>query len=64
MEQAVIEGKVFIGMTTEQAMMAWGRPERVKQTISASSVSEQWIYGTERYLRFQNGKLTTIQTSR
>jgi hypothetical protein len=62
-EKAVIERKIFVGMTSEQAVMAWGRPERVNQTTTASSVSEQWVYGSS-YLYFQNGKLTVIQTSR
>jgi hypothetical protein len=62
--KAVIERKVLIGMTTDQVLMAWGRPERVNETIRASSVSEQWVYSSQRSLYFENGKLTTIQTTR
>jgi len=56
--------KAMIGMTKEQATMAWGKPKRVSSNISAGEVSEQWIYGIGNYLYFIGNKLTNIQTSR
>jgi len=63
-EQAVIERKVFVGMTTEQAQLAWGPPARINETIHATGKFEQWVYGSDRYLYFESGKLTAIQSSR
>lgn len=57
---AVEEGKVFIGMTAEQARMSWGKPEEVNRTITGNVKHEQWIYG-ESYLYFENGILSGIQ---
>ena len=51
-----------IGMTKAQALKScWGRPESVNRTITAQSVTEQWVYGYSSYLYFTNGRLTAIQ---
>ena len=51
-----------IGMTKAQALKScWGRPESVNRTITAHSVTEQWVYGYSSYLYFTNGRLTAIQ---
>jgi hypothetical protein len=63
-KQAVVARKVKIGMTDEQVRMSWGRPERINETFTRSGTHEQWIYGSNQYLYFENGKLTTIQQSR
>jgi len=63
-ESAVIEGRVTPGMTTEQVILAWGRPLRINQTTRASGVSEQWVYSTSRHVYLENGRVTAIQTSR
>ncbi len=57
---------VSIGMTPRQVVDAtsWGRPERVNRTTNALGVSEQWVYPGSNYLYFQDGVLTSIQTSR
>jgi hypothetical protein len=35
---------VVIGMSSDQAIAAWGRPDDVNRTTSAYGVSEQWVY--------------------
>ena len=55
------EQKVFIGMTKEQAEVAWGIPEKINKTITLAGSSEQWVYGLSSYLYFDNGILTAIQ---
>ena len=62
-EQAVIERKVRRGMTAEQATLAWGKPEHVNKTVGPWGVHEQWVYHSGAYLYFENGVLTSWQTT-
>lgn len=51
-------------MTKEDATAKWGFPRRINKTETIRGVSEQWVYEDfGRYLYFENGKITTIQTS-
>jgi hypothetical protein len=63
-ETAVLDKQVLVGMTTEQAAMAWGRPLKINETISASGKAEEWVYPKGARLHFVNGELRVIQTSR
>jgi hypothetical protein len=60
----ILDGLVWIGMTTDMAKLSWGRPLTINSTIGSWGVREQWVYGGGEYLYFDNGKLTTWQTSR
>jgi len=56
------EGKVFIGMTSEQVVASWGEPEDINRTVGRWGVHEQWVYGKAKtYLYFENGKLSSFQ---
>jgi hypothetical protein len=57
--QAMIERRVWIGMSQKQAELSWGKPPRVSHRTTATYVMEIWFYsgGT---LTFENGKLTVI----
>jgi hypothetical protein len=57
---AIDKGEVFLGMTKQQVIMSWGKPERINRTVISSSTSEQWVYGRV-YLYFDNGILTSFQ---
>lgn len=67
--KALLAGRVWIGMTNTQVMVAWGRPTRVTRTSTVSEVRDQWVYeggkldGT-RFLYFRNGVLTAVETRR
>lgn len=51
-----------IGMTEDDVVRnCWGRPERVNTTVTARGRREQWVYGRQRYLYFENGRLTAMQ---
>lgn len=63
-KQAVLDRKVLIGMTTEHVVTAWGRPQTINETISATARDEQWVYPGPVYLYFSNGVLHTMQRSR
>jgi len=58
--ELVSRGKVRIGMTAEQVRAAWGAPNDINRTRSATYSREQWVYDSQ-YLYFDNGTLTTIQ---
>lgn len=60
----VLERKIRIGMTNAQVRMAWGKPERVYETVTGYGTREQWIYPGGTYLYFTNGQLETVQRSR
>jgi hypothetical protein len=60
-QNAINQGSVLIGMTQEQAKLAWGNPNHINRTITKFGVSEQWVYGEHNYLYFENGVLTVIQ---
>jgi hypothetical protein len=55
--------EVKIGMNTKQMIdgTKWGKPDHINRTITATKVHEQWVYGDNSYLYFENGKLTAIQ---
>lgn len=63
-------GQPKIGMTVEQvAATCWGRPGKINRTQTGAGTYDQyvyaptWAYGQDRYLYFQNGILTSMQTS-
>jgi len=58
---AIEDGKVFIGMTAQQAEMSWGKPKEINRTIVGSTNKEQWVYASGSYLYFDNGILSAIQ---
>ena len=59
--RAMDEKKVAIGMTAEQARLAWGKPGDVNSTITSYGRSEQWVYDGN-YIYVENGKVTSMQT--
>lgn len=51
-----------IGMTKDEALKStWGNPKDINKTTTQYGTHEQWVYGGNRYLYFDDGKLTTIQ---
>jgi hypothetical protein len=62
--RAILEGKLVLGMSAEEARAAWGAPSRVNKTVNAYTVSEQWVYGDDDYVYFENGKINSWQSSR
>jgi hypothetical protein len=60
---AVLEGKIHIGMTAEMVRLAWGDPRSVNRTVTSAGTHEQWVYGSGYYVYFNGGLVTAIQTS-
>lgn len=53
---------VRLGMSVEQVLASnWGKPMSVNKTTTTRGSSEQWVYGSNNYLYFDNGILTSIQ---
>lgn len=62
--RAILEGKIYIGMSKEMARASWGRPSDVNRTIRQNYVKEQWVYSRYRdrsYVYFRDGTVSTIQ---
>ncbi len=59
----IINGEIFKGMTTQQALFSWGRPDQMDQKEGSWGTIEKWLYGVDsqgnsyRYLHFKNGRL-------
>ena len=62
---AIVDGGLMIGMTTDQALIAQGRPNWINASTSANGASEQWVYRrgsySTMYAYFDDGVLTYLQ---
>ncbi|MFD2117616.1 hypothetical protein ACFSTH_11915 [Paenibacillus yanchengensis] len=54
---SIYKRAVMKGMTKEQAVLAWGAPERVNEYGNY----EQWVYSTRQYLYFEKNSLYSWQ---
>lgn len=61
--QCILEKRVKIGMSKYHVTSAWGKPRNINRTITSYGTSEQWCYNNGNYLYFDDGILTSIQTS-
>lgn len=52
--------KVYIGMSKDDVLKRWGKPENINRTVGSWGVHEQWVYG-QTYLYFKNGIMTSFQ---
>lgn len=53
--------QVRVGMTDDEARMAWGDPDHVNTTVLSGRTLEQWVYSVDRYLYLENGVITAVQ---
>ena len=74
--QAIIDGDILIGMTTEQVVASIGKPVKINKTTDKDGVSEQWIYAGKirlsyrdnrtvkeyAYVYFRNGRVSSWQS--
>lgn len=59
--------KIFIGMTKEQVIAAWGRPYKINTTLTSNVRHEQWVMSDSldsSYLYFDDEILRSIQQSK
>jgi len=61
----ILKGKLFPGITSDEAERSWGYPDDKNVTTYEFGVHEQWVYEGKdyknRYLYFEDGILKTIQ---
>ncbi len=51
-----------LGMTKKEVeASSWGKPKKVNRTVTLYSTEEQWVYGQDQYLYFEDGILTSFQ---
>lgn len=51
-----------IGMTSSEVKNStWGSPDKINKTTTTYGVSEQWVYGSGKYIYLENGIVTAIQ---
>lgn len=55
---------ITMGMTGEQVVAAWGRPDRINSTQLATSSHEQWVYGDHDLVYLDDGVVTSWQSMR
>jgi hypothetical protein len=58
------KGDAHIGASKEETLRCsnWGKPKDVRTTIIPGELHEQWYYGGQYFLYFDNGVLTAIQS--
>jgi hypothetical protein len=61
--RAIEAQQVLVGMTADQARLAWGEPYRINATTTALGTSEQWVY-QRGHLYLDAGIVRSVQTSR
>jgi len=52
--------RIWIGMTPDMARKSIGKPNDINRSTGSYGAHEQWVYDN-RYLYFENGKLTSWQ---
>ncbi|MBU1994991.1 DUF2845 domain-containing protein [bacterium] len=56
----LLRGKIQLGMTKEEVLLSWQKPNKINEDISKGYKREQWVYDRQ-YIYFVNNKLTHIQ---
>lgn len=55
------QGRIRIGMSKDACTLSWGEPDDINTSRGRWGVHEQWVYPKNRYVYFENGKLSAIQ---
>lgn len=63
-EDAIRGKRVRLGMTKDQVIRSWGKPDKINRSVYESGSSEQWVYRVDRvesqYVYFRGGVVTGI----
>jgi hypothetical protein len=58
----IIERKIWMGMSKDQLVKSWGRPNDINRTVGSWGSHEQWVYGDfGPYVYVENGTVTSWQ---
>ena len=55
------QGRIRIGMSKDACKLSWSEPDDINTSRGRWGVHEQWVYSGNRYVYFENGKLSAIQ---
>ena len=55
------QGRIRVGMSKDACTLSWGEPDDINTTRGSWEVHEQWVYPRNKYVYFENGKLSAIQ---
>lgn len=55
------QGRIRIGMSKDACKLSWGEPDDINTSRGSWGVHEQWVYPRNKYVYFENGKLSAIQ---
>jgi len=58
------EKKISIGMTRDQVIAAWGRPQRINTSTHSWGTHEQWVYDMTNFVYFRNDVMESLQQSK
>lgn len=56
-------GAVHKNMTRDEVLAAFGRAESINRSVGSYGVHEQWVYYGGTYIYFENGRVTSWQSS-
>jgi hypothetical protein len=63
-EDAIRGKRVRLGMTKEQVIRSWGKPDDINRSVYRSGVTEQWVYDRgdyeRQYVYFDDGVVSAI----
>jgi hypothetical protein len=59
----LVDRRVWVGMSQEQALLAWGEPSRRQHRTTQTGTTEVWLYGASS-LTFVKGRVATIDRGR
>lgn len=65
-EKAIVDDKVLVGMTEDQVIKAWGRPDRKTLSDSAHGSRDQWVYYRNNrtdYVYLDDGEVSSTSSS-
>ncbi len=58
---AVKAGRVFLGMSEEQARLSWGEPSNIRVAGVLGALQERWVYELKHDLHFEDGVVVAIR---
>ena len=61
LDSARPDAKIQLGMSSKDVRTSWGAPAKVEPKTSDKGKVEEWLYGTNQYLIFRDGKLRGFQ---
>ena len=63
MEELADTERVWVGMSKQAALKAWGEPDEINYMRTMEGGREQWVYGAagrQRFLYFEDDRLVQI----